>query len=204
MVTSELILPLGTLLTIKRIILRRVPFFKLKLLLIRALTYGFEPSSSCSACRTFPVRGKIFKLCTRWDPLCWITFSWIVNIDAVWAPVTFHDLILAQDERNSIGGLDGARRWGWGIWHLVAGLITGIVSLCFHLFWKFKTAQTERSRWKALSCITWRKMQREHIAKRPLISRASLVQKTRRPLTAICSMRNQRRRPYKHYQRHAA
>ncbi len=49
-----------------------------------------------------------------------------------------------------------------GISLLVSGLITGVVSLCLHIFWKFRTANSERAKWKTLFPIAWlpRKKQR--------------------------------------------
>ncbi len=42
----------------------------------------------------------------------------------------------------------------------VIGVITGSISLCLHLFWKFKTANSERSKWSTLLLAAWLPRQR--------------------------------------------
>jgi len=85
---------------------------------------------------------------------------------------------------------------------ILAGFFTGIISLCFHLFWKFKTANTPRARWKALFPIAC--FSREISAETSLESLNYLKFRSPRPQRKNYLFRSHPRRRFKQYQRNAA
>tara|TARA_B100000029_G_scaffold370620_1_gene364469 strand:+ start:763 stop:1026 length:264 start_codon:yes stop_codon:yes gene_type:complete len=87
----------------------------------------------------------------------------------------------------------------------VAGLITGLSSLFLHLFWKFRTANTNRGRWKILIPLAWLRQRNNDLIEIIVLSKLylDLVQKKRKS-GQIYSIRDYQKKTYKHYKRHAA